>query len=142
VVSYPRRDEVWLIALVPSQGSEVKKTRPCLVVSPNEMNESLQTTLVAPMTTTLRNYPMRLNKWSSEGKLGRSPWINCAPLTGDGWIAGSALLLPGPLARFRAYWWRCSFAKQPKPALLLNGGTFFFRRAVSAQQLRQVLRER
>jgi mRNA interferase MazF len=61
VVSYSRRDEVWLITLVPSQGSEVKKTRPCLVVSPNEMNESLQTTLVAPMTTTLRNYPMRQN---------------------------------------------------------------------------------
>ena len=57
MVSYPRRDEVWLIALVPSQGSEVKKTRPCLVVSPNEINESLQTTLVAPMTTTLRIIP-------------------------------------------------------------------------------------
>jgi hypothetical protein len=40
VVSHPRRDEVWLIALDPLQGSEIKKTRPCLVVSPNEMNES------------------------------------------------------------------------------------------------------
>ncbi|MFZ0954765.1 MAG: type II toxin-antitoxin system PemK/MazF family toxin, partial [Candidatus Sulfotelmatobacter sp.] len=36
-------------------------TRPCLVVSPDEMNESLQTALVAPMTTTLRNYPTRVN---------------------------------------------------------------------------------
>jgi len=61
VVSYPPREEVWLIAPDPSQGSEIKKTRPFLVVSPNEMIESLQTTLVAPMTTTLRNYPMRLN---------------------------------------------------------------------------------
>jgi mRNA interferase MazF len=61
VVSYPRRDEVWLIALDPSKGSEIKKTRPCLVVSPDEMNEPLQTALVAPMTTALRNYPTRVN---------------------------------------------------------------------------------
>src|SRR5579863_1511601 len=61
VVSYPRRDEIWLIALDPAKGSEIKKTRPCLVVSPDEMNESLQTTLVAPMTTTVRNYPTRVN---------------------------------------------------------------------------------
>jgi mRNA interferase MazF len=61
VVSYPRRDEVWLVALDPSKGSEIKKTRPCLVISPDEMNEPLQTALVAPMTTTLRNYPTRVN---------------------------------------------------------------------------------
>jgi mRNA interferase MazF len=61
VVSFPRRDEVWLIALEPTRGSEIKKARPCLVISPDEMNESLQTALVAPMTTTLRNYPTRVN---------------------------------------------------------------------------------
>jgi len=61
MVSYPRRDEVWLIAVDPSKGSEIKKTRPCLVISPDEMNEALQTVLVAPMTTTLRNYPTRVN---------------------------------------------------------------------------------
>jgi mRNA interferase MazF len=61
MVSYPRRDEVWLIALDPSRGSEIKKTRPCLVISPDEMNEPLQTVLVAPMTTTLRSYPTRVN---------------------------------------------------------------------------------
>jgi mRNA interferase MazF len=61
MVSYPRRDEVWLIALDPSKGSEIKKTRPCLVISPDEMNEALQTVLVAPMTTTLRKYPTRVN---------------------------------------------------------------------------------
>ena len=61
VVSYPRRDEVWLIALDPSTGSEIKKTRPCLVISPDEMNEPLQTVLVAPMTPTLRSYPTRVN---------------------------------------------------------------------------------
>jgi mRNA interferase MazF len=61
VVSYPKRDEVWLVALDPSKGTEIKKTRPCLVVSPDEMNEPLQTALVAPMTTTVRNYPTRVN---------------------------------------------------------------------------------
>ena len=61
MVSYPRRDEVWLIALDPSKGSEIKKTRPCLVMSPDEMNEPLQTVVVAPMTTTLRSYPSRVD---------------------------------------------------------------------------------
>lgn len=61
MVSYPRRDEVWLIALDPSKGSQIKKTRPCLVISPDEMNEPLLTVLVAPMTTTVRNYPTRVN---------------------------------------------------------------------------------
>lgn len=60
-MSYPRRDEVWLIALDPSKGSQIKKTRPCLVISPDEMNEPLLTVLVAPMTTTVRNYPTRVN---------------------------------------------------------------------------------
>jgi len=60
VVNFPRRDEVWLVALDPSKGSEIRKTRPCLLVSPDEMNEFLQTVLVAPMTSTLRNYPMRV----------------------------------------------------------------------------------
>ena len=60
MVSRPRRDEVWLVALDPSRGSEIKKTRPCLIASPDEMNESLQTLLVAPMTTTVRRYPTRV----------------------------------------------------------------------------------
>jgi mRNA interferase MazF len=70
VVAYPRRDEIWLIRLDPSLGSEIKKTRPCLVVSPDEMNEPLQTVLVAPMTTTLRNYPTRVTV-SFRGKTGQ-----------------------------------------------------------------------
>src|SRR5258708_12397469 len=61
MVRFPHRDEVWLITLDPSKGSEIKKTRPCLVVSPDEMNEPLQTVLVAPMTTTQRSYPSRVN---------------------------------------------------------------------------------
>jgi len=60
MVSYPRRDEVWLVALDPSQGSEIRKTRPCLVISPDEMNEPLRTVLVAPMTSKQRDYPVRV----------------------------------------------------------------------------------
>jgi len=61
MVSYPTRDQVWLIALDPSKGPEIRKTRPCLVVSPDEMNEPLRTAIVAPMITTLRAYPTRVN---------------------------------------------------------------------------------
>lgn len=56
----PRRDEVWLVSLDPTHGAEIKKTRPCLVVSPDEMNRYLQTIIVAPMTTTMRSYPTRV----------------------------------------------------------------------------------
>ena len=60
VKSFPRRDEVWLVALDPAQGSEIQKTRPCLVVSPDESNEHLRTVIVAPMTTKVRPYPTRV----------------------------------------------------------------------------------
>ena len=56
----PRQDEVWLVALDPTPGVEIKKTRPCLIVSPEEMNQHLQTVIVAPMTTVARSYPTRV----------------------------------------------------------------------------------
>jgi len=56
----PRRDEVWLVSLDPTQGAEAQKTRPCLIVSPNEMNQHLRTVIIAPMTTVLRRYPTRV----------------------------------------------------------------------------------
>jgi len=46
-----------LVSLDPTQGSEIRKTRPCVIISPNEMNEYLKTVIVAPMTSTIRNYP-------------------------------------------------------------------------------------
>lgn len=55
----PRRDEVWL-SLDPTQGAEIQKTRPCLIVSPDEMNQHLRTVIVAPMTTVVRSYPTRV----------------------------------------------------------------------------------
>ena len=56
----PLRFEVHLIDLDPTQGSEIRKTRPCVVVSPDEMNRHLRTVIVAPMTSTLRPYPSRI----------------------------------------------------------------------------------
>jgi mRNA interferase MazF len=55
-----RRFEIYLINLDPTIGSEIRKTSPCVVISPDEMNESIQTIIVAPMTTKVRTYPTRL----------------------------------------------------------------------------------
>lgn len=55
-----RRFDVYLVALDPTLGSEIKKTRPCLIVSPDESNRHLATVLVAPMTTKGRSYPTRV----------------------------------------------------------------------------------
>ena len=49
-----------LVNLDPTVGSEIQKTRPCVIISPNEMNKYLQTITVAPMTTQSKNYPTRL----------------------------------------------------------------------------------
>jgi mRNA interferase MazF len=54
------RGEVWLAALDPTVGSEIQKTRPCLIVSPAEMHGYLRTVTVAPMTTESRPAPYRI----------------------------------------------------------------------------------
>jgi mRNA interferase MazF len=54
------RGEVWLASLDPTVGSEIQKTRPCLIVSPAEMNDHLRTVTVAPMTTGSRPAPFRI----------------------------------------------------------------------------------
>lgn len=54
------RGDVYLVRLDPTQGSEIRKTRPCLVVSPDELNEHLRTIMVAPMTTGGQAYPWRI----------------------------------------------------------------------------------
>jgi mRNA interferase MazF len=56
----PRRFDVYLVSLDPTVGSEIRKTRPCAVVSPDEMNRYIQTVIVAPMTTQGRTYPTRV----------------------------------------------------------------------------------
>jgi mRNA interferase MazF len=56
----PRRHQVWLVTLDPAHGAEIQKARPCLVVSPDEMNRHLRTVIIAPMTTVTRPYPTRV----------------------------------------------------------------------------------
>jgi mRNA interferase MazF len=61
VVTQVRRYEVYLVNLDPTQGSEIQKTRPCVIVSPDEMNRYIRTVIIAPMTSMQRDYPSRVN---------------------------------------------------------------------------------
>ena len=63
--------DVYLINLDPTIGHEIKKKRPCLIISPDEMNDNLQTVIVAPMTTKSHDYPSRI-KVDFQNKTG---WI-------------------------------------------------------------------
>ncbi len=54
------RFDVYLIRLDPTQGREIRKTRPCLIISPDEMNHHIDTVIIAPMTTKGRPYPTRV----------------------------------------------------------------------------------
>jgi len=64
------RFEVYLVNLDPTIGSEIKKTRPCLIISPDEMNRYITTVIIAPMTTKGRDYPTRVNL-QFQGKEGQ-----------------------------------------------------------------------
>ncbi|MBW4661764.1 MAG: type II toxin-antitoxin system PemK/MazF family toxin [Drouetiella hepatica Uher 2000/2452] len=55
-----KRFDVYLVNLDPTVGNEIQKTRPCLVISPDEMNRFISTVIVAPMTTAGRDYPTRV----------------------------------------------------------------------------------
>ncbi len=57
----PKRYEVWLANLDPTVGSEVKKTRPCIVVSPDEMNKWIKTIIIVPMTSSTKHYVSRVS---------------------------------------------------------------------------------
>ena len=63
--------QIILVNLDPTVGSEIKKTRPCVVISPNEMNKYLRTVVVAPMTTSSKKYPTRV-KIKHDDKIG---WV-------------------------------------------------------------------
>jgi mRNA interferase MazF len=65
-----KRFEVYLVNLDPTVGSEIRKTRPCVVISPNEMNRWIRTVIVAPMTTKGQAYPSRI-ACEFEGKQGQ-----------------------------------------------------------------------
>lgn len=66
----PKRFDVHLVSLDPTRGSEIKKTRPCLIISPDEMNRHIRTLIVAPMTTKGRRYPTRV-ACAFQGKQGQ-----------------------------------------------------------------------
>lgn len=55
-----KRFDVFMVNLDPTVGSEIRKSRPCLIISPDEMNENIATVIVAPMTTKGRGYPTRV----------------------------------------------------------------------------------
>jgi mRNA interferase MazF len=65
-----KRFEVYLVNLDPTLGREIQKTRPCLIISPDEMNDHISTVIVAPMTTKGLDYPTRV-KCQFEGKKGQ-----------------------------------------------------------------------
>ncbi len=65
-----RRFDVWLVNLDPTIGREIRKTRPALVVSPDEMNAHIATVIIAPMTTKGRDYPTRV-PCAFQGKSGQ-----------------------------------------------------------------------
>ena len=65
-----KRFDVYLVTLDPTKGSEIRKTRPCLVISPDDMNRHIRTVIVAPMTTKGRPYPTRI-ACTFEGKKGQ-----------------------------------------------------------------------
>jgi mRNA interferase MazF len=56
-----KRFDVYLVNLDPTVGSEIKKTRPCLVISPDEMNHNIRTVIIAPMTSAQKEYPTRVS---------------------------------------------------------------------------------
>jgi mRNA interferase MazF len=55
-----KRFDVYLVNLDPTVGSEIQKTRPCLVISPDEMNRNIRTAIIAPMTSVQKEYPTRV----------------------------------------------------------------------------------
>lgn len=64
-----RQYDVYWISLDPTQGSEIAKTRPCVVVSPDELNTSLRTVIIIPITSTVKKYPWRVD-CTVQGKNG------------------------------------------------------------------------
>jgi mRNA interferase MazF len=65
-----RRFDVFLVGLDPTIGSEIQKSRPCLIISPDEMNRHIKTVIIAPMTTQGRKYPTRV-ACEFQGKQGQ-----------------------------------------------------------------------
>ena len=110
----PQRDEVWLESLDPTKGVEIQKTRiqktrPCLVVSPDEMNQHLRTVIIAPMTTVVRPYPTRvLTRF--QGKPGQVVLDQLRAVAGNAYYASWAASLRPLPRRSRPHSAKCSTA--------------------------------
>lgn len=70
MVAQPQRFEVWLVSLYPTQGSEINKMRPCVVISPDELNRYSRTITIAALTSVERAYPSRV-AGQFQGKTGQ-----------------------------------------------------------------------
>lgn len=60
IATFPRRGDVYLVDLDPTRGSEIRKTRPCLILSPDDLNANTRTVIIAPLTTGSFDYPFRM----------------------------------------------------------------------------------
>lgn len=64
------RFDIYYVNLDPTVGNEIKKTRPCVIISPDEMNHNISTIIIAPVTSKIRNYPTRISV-KIEGRTGQ-----------------------------------------------------------------------
>ena len=94
----PRRGEVFLVALNPTRGSEIRKTRPCVIVSPDELNRHLRTVIIAPMTTVGRAYPFRV-ACRFGGRSGHVILDELRTVDRERLVRRLGRLGPGPMAR-------------------------------------------
>lgn len=93
-----RRGDVYLVALQPSRGREIRKTRPCVVVSPDELNAHLGTFIVAPLTTGSHSYPFR-TPCRFGGKSGHVVLDQVRAIDRDRLVRRLGQLAPEPLGR-------------------------------------------
>ena len=91
------RGEVYLVQLDPTRGSEIRKTRPCLVVSPDELNHHLRTVIVAPMTTGGHAYPWRV-QCRFQGRAGSVAIDQLRTVDTERLVRRLGRLAPSPLA--------------------------------------------
>ena len=91
------RGEIYLVQLDPTRGSEIRKTRPCLVVSPDELNRYLRTLIVAPMTTGGHGYPWRV-QCRFQGRAGFVAVDQLRTIDTDRLVRRLGRLSPVPLA--------------------------------------------
>ena len=96
-----RRGDIFLVSLNPGRGSEIRKTRPCVVVSPDELNAYLRTFIVAPLTTGGHPYPFRV-PCRFEGRAGYVVIDQIRPVDRERLVRRLGKLSPSTLGRVLA----------------------------------------